>query len=438
VASDRSTRRRCPGCGSRLEAGARQCLICGQPVPWRLSVSGAAVESALLVGLVVVVAIGLVWMRRSGRGPWAGSARTSSAELLSMTPTDVPTPSPGVPVTPSVPANTPGAATVTASPESVTHVVASGDTLYGIAAQYGVSTDTIIAANALARPDALSIGQQLLIPVAPQPSTPEPPVVAADAGAATGAPPAGTDSAAASGGVASAPTGAEVTTAAPAPTGEPVVVRAAEVYTVTTGDTIGGIAGAHGLSAEALVALNADWGAGLDQLLQIGDRVVVRAAEVVTATPEPIRTTTSTPLEGASGNSPGVPGAAGGVFTYSAPVPLAPVGGVLVADEAPLLRWSSVGVLARGVFYVVSVRAAGSADAEVDRQWVFSNATAVRVPSRFRPALGSTRDLEWSVGVRQRVGRLIGGDEGVLVGPDTGWQTFVWSPGAGDATSEHP
>jgi lysozyme len=44
------------------------------------------------------------------------------------------------------------------------HVVQSGDTLYGIAEQYGTDVEAIIAANGLTDADFLSLGQELQIP----------------------------------------------------------------------------------------------------------------------------------------------------------------------------------------------------------------------------------------------------------------------------------
>ncbi|MCA9883324.1 MAG: LysM peptidoglycan-binding domain-containing protein [Anaerolineae bacterium] len=57
-----------------------------------------------------------------------------------------------------------GEATSSVPAGSTVHIVASGDTLYGIALAYGVTVDDIVAANDLANPDALSLGQQLIIP----------------------------------------------------------------------------------------------------------------------------------------------------------------------------------------------------------------------------------------------------------------------------------
>ncbi|MEO8669164.1 MAG: peptidoglycan DD-metalloendopeptidase family protein [Bauldia sp.] len=47
---------------------------------------------------------------------------------------------------------------------AATHKVASGDTLYSIARTYGVKPSTIVAANGLASPQAIRIGQSLKIP----------------------------------------------------------------------------------------------------------------------------------------------------------------------------------------------------------------------------------------------------------------------------------
>ncbi|HOG47678.1 MAG TPA: NlpC/P60 family protein, partial [Anaerolineae bacterium] len=60
----------------------------------------------------------------------------------------------------------------------VLHTVRKGDTLNGIAEHYGVEPATIIAANSVASPDALSIDQTLIIPGG-RPLPPPTPVPAA-------------------------------------------------------------------------------------------------------------------------------------------------------------------------------------------------------------------------------------------------------------------
>ncbi len=67
--------------------------------------------------------------------------------------------------------------TTTACP--VTHTVQAGENLYRIGLQYGMSWVPIASANGLSNPNALRVGQVLIIPVegcAPVPPTPQPPV----------------------------------------------------------------------------------------------------------------------------------------------------------------------------------------------------------------------------------------------------------------------
>jgi LysM repeat protein len=69
----------------------------------------------------------------------------------------------------------------TLTPTPVIHVVAIGDTLSGLALQYEVPAEDIIAANNLQNPNFLPVGAELIIPVGgwsppPPTSTPEPTV----------------------------------------------------------------------------------------------------------------------------------------------------------------------------------------------------------------------------------------------------------------------
>lgn len=83
---------------------------------------------------------------------------TLEAVAPPATPTFTPQPTPAVPPTP---VNTP-----TPRPDGATvHIVQSGDTLYGIALQYGVDVDELRRLNAgtLGPNDLLSVGQELII-----------------------------------------------------------------------------------------------------------------------------------------------------------------------------------------------------------------------------------------------------------------------------------
>jgi beta-lactamase class A/LysM repeat protein len=106
------------------------------------------------------------------------------------------------------------------------HVVKSGETLGGIAAQYGLTVDQIVSLNGLTDPDRLTEGQALKLPQLPQ----TPARTTAGSTAQTGA--GGTSSASAQ------------------PAGRP------SEYVVQAGDTVSGIAKALGLSLKALLEAN--------------------------------------------------------------------------------------------------------------------------------------------------------------------------------------
>jgi len=52
----------------------------------------------------------------------------------------------------------------TVTPTAIVHVVQSGDTLLGIALDYGVDVDALQALNGIANPQSLQVGQELIIP----------------------------------------------------------------------------------------------------------------------------------------------------------------------------------------------------------------------------------------------------------------------------------
>lgn len=128
----------------------------------------------------------------------------------------------------SAPASTP-------APASQSHVVVSGDTVYGIAQKYGTSVDAVLAANGLTRASVIYPGQTLAV----------------------------------SGSAAPAP----AATAAPAPT----PASGSQTHVVAAGDTLFGIAQKYGTSTASLYAWN---GLSAASIIYPGQSIVVSAPPV--------------------------------------------------------------------------------------------------------------------------------------------------------------
>ena len=161
------TTRKCPNCGTPVSHKAKECFMCGyqfdQPRRLRLRVPWA--DIALVLMLIALV---MVWWR------W-----DDQRQVLALTPSSTPTITPTATSTPTqtpTPTVTPTPTLVpTATP--IVHTVRQGDTYLGIANQYGIDLDVLLAANNLTTKDVLRPGQTLNIPAdeadAPLP-TPEP------------------------------------------------------------------------------------------------------------------------------------------------------------------------------------------------------------------------------------------------------------------------
>ena len=109
----------------------------------------------VLLGLVLVAGCGTIITppptptpTPSSLAPAVGPTSTAAAAVL-LTP---------IPPTPTF--------TPSPTPTPVMHLVESGDTLFGISLEYGITLDALLAANGLDVDDYLRIGQGLIIPLA--------------------------------------------------------------------------------------------------------------------------------------------------------------------------------------------------------------------------------------------------------------------------------
>lgn len=451
--------RRCPSCGARLRGNVASCAACGAKVPWRLTIVGIVVESGLVLGLVVL-AVGLVIWWRDEEAP-SGPQEQAFQGVISREPTGIPTFTPPPPPSATRPPSTEVPPTETPLPPVIEYAIQSGDTLFGLGLEYGVTLEEIGEANPeITDFEGLSIGQVIRIPVRRDqeeaPSEGEAVAAAPDAGddaasseAEEGTDPADGDAEAAPAAEGGEP-GADTQTGGDAeppplslaeaePTGAPIVVQEAVSYTLAFGDTLGRIAAEHEVSVDQIIEWNGLSGpAGLFP----GDEIVVQPAVVVTTTPAPTTPPTSVPAVGPADLSSGAMIPAEDVveddsLRIPAPRMLSPGGASVVTSDAPVLRWASSGVLPEGVYYVVAIRDLSAPDAEPYYSWIRTNATAARIPGRLRPNIGVERELAWSVTVRREPTGLLSESEGVVLSGEPEWRRFVWAPG-GNASPVEP
>ena len=128
----------------------------------------------------------------------------------------------------------------TPTPAPYIYTVQPGDSLTSIAIKFGISSITLVEVNNIQDPNALSVGDQLLIPGY------VPPASATDAAA--------TDA------------GATTTTGAAGATGD------AFMHTVKSGETLSGIAQQYGIAAASLAAAN---NIAEGDVIRIGQELVI-------------------------------------------------------------------------------------------------------------------------------------------------------------------
>lgn len=157
----------CPTCGRLYCAdhGDDVCVRCLSP---QSAVPSAAVYRGSILTLVVATALAGYLII----SPPADDSNGSEARTAPATPTAEPTQQQQATPTPTMEGGTPEATTTTGAtpgttgtpPSGQTHTVVDGDTLSGIAEQYGVSVDAIAAANPGVTLDPLGLGTVLVIP----------------------------------------------------------------------------------------------------------------------------------------------------------------------------------------------------------------------------------------------------------------------------------
>lgn len=109
----------------------------------------------MLRSWIIIISLGL-----TACGGQVVTGSTPTPESLAVI---LPSPTPRSTLAPlaltPIPTNTPAP-----TPTPIVHIVQPGDTLLGIALQYGVTLDALQQVNGVLRPETLQIGQQIIIP----------------------------------------------------------------------------------------------------------------------------------------------------------------------------------------------------------------------------------------------------------------------------------
>jgi LysM repeat protein len=331
----------------------------------------------------------------------ATMAATATVQPLDLA-TNTPRPAPSfVTVTPAPPTQTP-----IPPPTPCIRIVQPGDTLYAIALACGYREasiiDVIVAENELSSPDALVIGQEIIVPPPTQ--------VSEQATTATETSPEG---ALLPQGIALAASVAEETRApgvTPTATLQPGVMW----HIVQPNETMLAIAVQYGANAEILSQLNPEVpflqcdfefdSGGPRCIVQLGIGQQIRV-------PAPTATPTIPPTP--SGSETPTPTM---TPTFNAPSALSPGDRALFqSDQLVTLRWVTTGTLATGDVYRVQVRDITSGrEFSADTRELF-----LIVPSDWQGRDQRRHEYEWSVSV------LIAASESAPVFA-TQPRTFIW------------
>ncbi len=246
------------------------------------------------------------------------------------------------------------------APTYITHAVQAGETLLEIASIYDISVDELQAANGLTD-EFIQIDQELIIPV-----------VRAEA----------------------------------LPT--PATLTAQPQYTVRLGDTIISIALTFGSTSRAILQAN---NLSQDALIRPGDVLVIPVSQLAQAA---LESTNRSPATTEPGNADPI---------YIEPRSIGPAdAAVITRDEAVLLRWISVDVLAPNEWYVLLI----GADNGQPIPSVWTKATSHRLETDSAPAQGQSVTYTWQVTV-VRVNIAPNGQTVLeAASPPSAARTFVW------------
>jgi LysM repeat protein len=330
-----------------------------------------------LVGVAIVCIAGIGYLVLT-RGVSSPTQVTVSTLTPTHTPTQTITPTPTLTPPPPTETPTPGP-TPTPLPPS-RYRVQPGDTWLGLAIEYDISLDSILALNGRIEDDYLKLDEEILIPWPTYTLTPDPTLI---------------------------------------PTLDVIQELASEQcreHVIKIGETLYAIAAAYEVSPLLLEQVN---GITNPDLLKEGQKL---CSPLVTPGPPPSPTfgPSPTPADGR---------------LHPAPRLLYPPAGTEVPPGSGqvTLQWTVAGWLAADETYMVEVRNLSRVNSRAVRGFV--KTTAWQLPESLYPAVGKIETYAWRVSVVRGEGEP-GGEEyrWERSSLPSGWQTFMWMGAAPNVT----
>ena len=334
--------RTCLACGTKVSARARTCIICGAPLteaPAEAETQPAVAPARHSHWLFWLAAFAVA-MLVLGTAYWL----LGPLLLPQMFPSPTPTVAPTRTATPAATATPTATPTETPTPTPLpprAHQVQPNDTLSGIAVRYDTTVEEIVALNPGINPDALQIGQVLLIPPARPTPTPSP----------------------------------LPGTVTPTPTPGDYLI-----HVVAPGETLISIAQKYSVTVSLIRAANPEIPPGSDVIRVNQPLIIPLGTPMPTPTPTPNPYATPTPIP-----------------PYPPPPLLSPPDGAVFGgpDARIVLQWASVAVLRPNEWYELRIARPG-----IPVVWVRTRTTAYRVPVDLFPPPGSpAREFQWEVRV---------------------------------------
>lgn len=372
----------CPTCGTRVSEDASRCLVCGtdfasgeKPSRPAKAVQGSRMPELTLT-LPAVMGLFTLFLGVGAALVFFGLRETGRVVEPTVTPTVTQTQAPTVTATPETPTPTnPPEPT----PTPVSYIIQAGDTCLAIAANYGVSVQSIQLLNNLSVSCDLVPGSTLLIP---QP-TPTP---------------------------TSLPTG----TLSAAESTEQACDKAE--YTVAEGDTLSTIANVYNVPMAVIREYN-----GLTSDIVFSGMPLTIPLCQQRPTPGPTPTPTPPP-------------------PYPAPNLLLPADleSIPSQDSTVTLQWASVGTLAENEAYQVNV-VYRTGDGEEHKLVEIVTDTTFIVPASFRSNVRDSLAYRWTVMAVRQAGT---DDDGNPIWESAGAastpRVFVWSGTTSASTTPSP